>query len=55
MTYHLVTAAPVWHGKEAKRPPRGGAGRALPALCAGLGYCEVLRIQPHEKQGEAHT
>jgi hypothetical protein len=40
----LRTGAPGPHGKEAKRPPRGGAGRALPALCAGLVTVDTWRI-----------
>ncbi len=51
MTHPHVTVAPGPHGKEAKRPPRGGAGRALPALCAGLVSVNVLRFWSND---EAH-
>ena len=60
MTFPLVTVAPGPHGKEAKRPRRtigahlrcdGGAGRALPALRAGLVNGEALRFCSND---EAH-
>lgn len=51
MTRPLVTVAPGSHGKEAKHPPRGGAGRALPALFAGLvtfdAWCISQRHEAH--------
>ena len=52
--------APGPHGKEAKRPHRtigarhrcdGGAGRALPALRAGLVSVDALRLWSND---EAH-
>jgi hypothetical protein len=49
MTRPLVTVAPGPHGKEAKRPPRGGAGRTLPALCAGLVSGEASRFWSKEE------
>ena len=45
MTPAARATAPGPRGVGEKRPPRGGAGRALPARSAGLGQGDAFHIE----------